>query len=90
MPTYQEALKFAVDKKFGKAIGKVNDTITELDKQVGNNTNFHLFLYQRLASMHMLERDLLQVEDVFKKCVDVSENVSKNLKTGAVESVFMW
>ena len=46
----------------------------EVEQQVGPNTNFHLFLYQKIASLQIIQRDLGSVEETFKRCVDVAEN----------------
>ena len=64
----------------------------EIDNQVGPNTNFHLFLHQKIASLHLMNRDILAVEDTFKKCVEVAENaqVPLNPTIDQTSNVFMW
>lgn len=64
----------------------------EIDNQVGPNTNFHLFLHQKIASLQLMNRDILAVEDTFKKCVDVAENakVPLNPTIDQTSNVFMW
>ena len=51
MPEYQKALKFASEQKYDDALGALNDTIKNVENIIGENTKFHLFLYQRIASL---------------------------------------
>ena len=66
--------------------------MTQVEEQVGANTNFHLFLYQKIASLQIIQRDILAVEETFKKCIDVAENaqISLNPKIDQTSNVFMW
>jgi hypothetical protein len=66
-------LELAVDKKFRESLDKMNDTVTAVEAQVGPHSKFHLFLYQRMASLHMLLSELDGVEHMFKKSIDVAE-----------------
>ena len=54
MPEYQKALKFATEQKYDEALGLLQDTIKNIEGVVGENTKFHLFLYQRIASLNMI------------------------------------
>ena len=92
MPEYQAALQFAVDHKYQDSLGKLEDTVVAVEKQVGPNTKFHLFLYQRMASLHMLLHDLGGVEEKFKRSVEVAESTPVSLNPGMDQtaSVFMW
>lgn len=63
-----------MDEQFDESLGCLNDTLKQIEEQVGPNTNFHLFLYQKIASLQIIQRDIPAVEDTFKKCVDVAEN----------------
>ena len=74
MPKYQEALQHAMDQKYDDSLGCLHDTLKEIDEQVGPNTNFHLFLLQKISSLQIIKRDILGVEDSFQKCIDVAEN----------------
>ena len=73
-------------------MGKLQDCVTEVESQVGPNTNFHLFLYQKIASLQVIQRDLGAVEDTFKKCVDIAENskVPLNANEDSATNIFMW
>ena len=51
MPTYQQALQHAIDQKYDESLNCLKDCIKEVDDQVGPNTNFHLFLFQKIASL---------------------------------------
>ena len=44
MPSYKEALKFAQNEKYDDSIGKLRDTMVELDNNVGKKTNLHLYI----------------------------------------------
>ena len=92
MPEYQKALKFASEEKYDDALGSLQDTMNNVDAIVGQNTNFHLFLYQRIASLQIIQRDILAVEDTFKKCIDCAEQskVSLDPKLDQTQNVFMW
>ena len=45
MPSYQEALKCAVDKDYANSLAKLRQTVAEVEQQVGPNSGFHLYLY---------------------------------------------
>ena len=92
MPSYQAALKAATEEKYDDALNSLQDAIRDVEAQVGENTKFHLFLYQRVASLQMLTKDLPAVEDTFKKCIEVAEGstVSLNPKADQTQNVFMW
>lgn len=62
MPEYQEALKLATEEKYPESIAKLHDAIKAIEVQVGPNSKFHLYLYRRLASMHMMLGQLDEVE----------------------------
>ena len=51
MQSYQKALELATDKKFEESLVALRSTMTEVEDQIGENTNFHLFLYQKIASL---------------------------------------
>lgn len=63
-----------------------------MEKQVGPNTNFHLFLYQRIASLYLIQRQLPQVEETYQKCIEVAEKAKTPFSKEAdqTQSVFMW
>ena len=73
MQSYQKALELATDKKFEESLVALRSTMTEVEDQIGENTNFHLFLYQKIASLQILLYDLEGVEESFKKCIEVAE-----------------
>ena len=81
-----------MDQKFDESLVCLNDTLREVGDQVGPNTNFHLFLYQKIASLQIIKRDLNAVEETFKKCIDVAENAKVPLNTtiDQTQNVFMW
>ena len=51
-----------------------------------------MFLYQRIASLQIIKRDLIAVEETFKKCIDCAEQSSISLdpKLDQTQNVFMW
>ena len=51
----------------------LGDTMREIEAQVGENTSFHIALYFRMASIQRIQRDILAIEDSFKKCIEVAE-----------------
>ena len=73
MQSYQKALELATDKKFEESLVALRNTMTEVEDTIGENTNFHLFLYQKIASLQILLYDLEGVEESFKKCIEVAE-----------------
>ena len=85
-------MQFAVDRKFDESLGCLHDTLKEVEDQVGPNTNFHLFLYQKIASLQIINGDILATEDTFKKCIDVAENavLPLNPSMDQTANVFMW
>lgn len=54
MPSYLKALEYVVHRKYDKSTEQLEHTIKEVEKVVGPNSIYHLFLYQRLASIHMI------------------------------------
>lgn len=46
---------------------------------MGPNTRFHLFLYQRMASLYLIMNQLDQVEEMFKISISVAENSKERL-----------
>lgn len=92
MASYQKALELAVGQKYDESIAQLKRSVQEVEDVVGPNTNFHLFLYQRMASIHMLQLDFESVEQCFRKCVDVAENGKKsmNKKNDQTHNVFIW
>ena len=69
MPLYLKALEQAKEKRFVDSKETLFDCMKEVEQQIGKNTNYHLFLYQKIASLQMLQNDLEAVEDSFQKCV---------------------
>lgn len=49
-------------EKYDDALDELENTISEIENVVGKNTNFHLFIYQRMASIHMLQLNFDKVE----------------------------
>lgn len=45
LPSYQEALKSAVDKDYATSLARLRQTVVEVEQQVGPNSSFHLYLY---------------------------------------------
>ena len=76
MKEYQEALQYAVDKKYPESLGKLNDAVKSIEQVVGSPySKFHLFLYQRMASIQQIIGDGQQVENTFRKCVETAEKI---------------
>ena len=54
---------------------------------------YHLFLYQRIASIQQIIGDGPQVEETFKRCVETAEKIyqpHKGTKPEDVAKLFMW
>ena len=45
MPEYQKALELAVNRKYPEALDQLQESVKQVELQVGPNTKFHLFLY---------------------------------------------
>ena len=65
MPSYQKALELAVNEKFDDSLKQLEVTMQEVENVVGPHTKFHLFLYQRMASIHMIQDNHEMVEKRF-------------------------
>ena len=65
MKSYQKALEFAHNQSYTESIGKLKDTLKELDGNIGPNTNLHLYINQRIASLYKIQKDLDGVEHTF-------------------------
>ena len=87
LPSYQKALEFAHDQNYEASIGKLRDTMKELDTNVGKNTNLHLYINQRIASIQKITKDLSGVEDTFQSCIQIAEenDVNKTLAKKGME-----
>jgi hypothetical protein len=58
MKEYQEALQFAVDKKYPESLSRLQEALKVIEKTVGSaHTGYHLFLYQRMASIQQIIGD---------------------------------
>lgn len=68
-----------MSEKYDDALVELEKSIAEVESVVGKNTNFHLFLYQRMASIHMLQLNFEKVEHRFKQCIEVAESGKKSL-----------
>jgi len=73
MPEYHQALELAGEKKFDESLVKLQFTLDSIEKQVGSVSPFHLFLYQRMASIYTMKHELEAVEECLQKCVAVAE-----------------
>ena len=78
LPSYQKALEFAHEQHYEASIGKLRDTMKDLDSNVGKNTNLHLYINQRIASMQKITKDLAGVEDTFQSCIQIAEENDVN------------
>ena len=94
MKEYQEALQYAVDKKYPESLSKLSDAATNVESIVGSgHTQYHLFLYQRMASIQQMLGDVGQVESTFRRCVDTAEKIyqpHKGTKAEELSKIFMW
>jgi tetratricopeptide (TPR) repeat protein len=82
----------AVNQKYDESVQQLEQAVKEVESVVGQNTNFHLFLYQRLASIHMLQLDFNSVEKRFQQCIEVAEKGKKsmNKKNDQTHNTFIW
>jgi hypothetical protein len=51
MPNYVKALEYAHDEKYELSISQLEKTKREIDSTIGKNTNLHLYVNQRIASL---------------------------------------
>lgn len=92
IPEYQEALYLASEKKYSESLAKLHDTISSIEAQAGPNSKFHLYLYRRIASVHMLLGEPEGVEEAYKRCITISESIKTPIiRDVASESqIFFW
>jgi len=96
MPEYHEALELASEKKFDESLAKLQQTLDQIESQVGSTSPFHLFLYQRMASIYTMKHDLNKVEECLSKCVTVAEdsvtkgNKGYNFRLNSTQNVWLW
>ena len=50
---------------YDKSIKKLDETIIEIENSIGKNTNLHLYIYQRMASIYQIQKDFDQMESIF-------------------------
>jgi hypothetical protein len=65
MASYQEALKLAVEEKYVESLRKLKESQNEIEQTIGDNTPYHLFLYQRMASIYQMTNEIKKVEETF-------------------------
>ena len=66
MREYQEALQFAVEKKYPDSLAKLKDAIRVVESSTGSSTTaYHLFIFQRIASIQQLLGEGREVEATF-------------------------
>ena len=92
IPSYQKALEFAHDTQYDKSINQLEKTISEIESTVGKNTNLHLYIFQRMASIYQIQKDFHSMESIFQRCIETSENSPFNqLKQDTrTSNVFVW
>ena len=64
-----------------------------IDKTVGTHTGYHLFLYQRMASVQQILGDGREMEAIWRKCVETAEKMypqHKGTKPADVSKLFLW
>jgi len=83
-----------MDKKYPESLGKLGEAIKVVESAIGSqSTAYHLFLYQRMASIHQILGDGPSVEQTFIKCVQTAESMHpqhKGTKPEDLSKVFMW
>jgi hypothetical protein len=57
---------------------------------VGPNSFYHLFLYQRLASIALIQGQHKEVEAHFKHCVEIAQKAKYKSNQAKEKSVFVW
>jgi hypothetical protein len=63
-----------------------------VEDTIGKHTNIHLYLYQRIAGIQRILKDLDGVEETFHKCIDVAENgpLRKGGDKTRIRNIFTW
>ena len=94
MKEYQLALQYAVDKNYPDSLSKLREAATNIEQVVGSaHTQYHLFLYQRMASIQQMLGDINEVEGTFRRCVETAEKIyqpHKGTKGEDMSKIFMW
>ncbi len=80
----------AMEHKYEEANHKLKETIAEIEGVVGTkHTAYHLFIYQRLASVQKLLQDDKGVEQTFQQCVETANKIYPRTKEDAARR-FLW
>ena len=72
MPTYQEALKLAVDKKYGESMTKFEQLMDEITKEHSTNTPYHIFVLYKMATVNNLAGKVTDNEAVFERINEIA------------------
>ena len=72
MPSYQEALKLAVDKKYDESLSKFNKLMDEITKEHSTNTPYHVFVLYKIASVNNISGKIADNEAVFEQINEIS------------------
>jgi len=68
----------------------MEETIKEVEKIVGPNSIYHLFLHQRMASIYMIQSKHKQVEKSFVQCVDIAVKGKYKNEAEKLKAIFLW
>ena len=72
MPTYQIALKMAMEKKYPLAIQKLELLLDEITDLHSTNTPYHIFALYKMATIHDLCGEVEKTEEVFERIAEVA------------------
>lgn len=72
MPTYQIALKLAVDKKFESSVQKMELLLDEITDEHSSNTPYHIFALYKLASINNVAGKAEDNEEVFERITEIA------------------
>jgi len=72
MPTYQIALKFALDGKHEKSLQKFELLLDEITDEHSTNTPYHVYALYKMATINNLAGTPLENEHIFERIAETA------------------
>jgi hypothetical protein len=72
MPSYQLALKLAMDKRFDQSIEKLELVLDEITDDHSNNTPYHIYTLYKMATVNNMAGKAENNESVFERIAEVA------------------
>eukprot|EP00347_Sterkiella_histriomuscorum_P004387 403360655 len=87
---YQLALKYATDNRYEDSLSHLQKCITDIENVIGNtHSPYHLYVFQRIASIQTILQDAPGVESTFLRCTETANKLYPRNKEDAPRR-FMW